>query len=167
MTALRRQTVFAGLDQPQSWPATRRAPQPQRLERELDVLPGVGATLKRKLARLGLVTLRDLLEHRPRRYESAVDEVPIAALAGQDEVAIAGEVLNVSARRRGRLRIVTARISDGVHFTASGADYLARAVFSLVDARWKSTKQADVAHPIGWNLADGLFGALDARRLPK
>src|SRR5262249_17943731 len=66
----------------------------------------------------GLHTIRDLLEHRPRRYESAVEEVAIAALGGTDEVAIAGEVLNVSTRRRGRLRIVTARISDG---TASGA----------------------------------------------
>jgi ATP-dependent DNA helicase RecG len=119
MTALRRQTVFAGLDQPESWPATRGRPQPQRLDRELDVLPGVGATLKRKLAKLGLVTIRDLLEHRPRRYESAVDEVAIAALGGTDEVAIAGEVLNVSARRRGRLRIVTARISDGTASVAA------------------------------------------------
>ena len=67
MTALRRQTVFAGLDQPESWPATRGRPQPQRLERELDVLPGVGATLKRKLAKLGLVSVR-----RPRsgRFET-------------------------------------------------------------------------------------------------
>ncbi|HZR96198.1 MAG TPA: ATP-dependent DNA helicase RecG [Gaiellaceae bacterium] len=113
MTRLRRQTVFAGLDQPEAWPPTRGRPRPERLERELDVLPGVGATLKRKLAKLGLVTLRDVLEHRPRRYESAVDEVPIAALGGPEEVAIAGEVLNVSARRRGKLRIVTARISDG------------------------------------------------------
>jgi hypothetical protein len=50
---------------------------------------------------------------------------------------------------------ILARISDGVHFTADGADYLARAVFSLIDARWKLTKQADIAHPIGWNFADG------------
>jgi ATP-dependent DNA helicase RecG len=113
MTALRRQTVFASLDQPRAWPATRGRPQPQRLDRELDVLPGVGATVKRKLAKLGLTTIRDLLEHRPHRYESAVDEVPIASLHGADEVAIAGEVLNVGTRRRGRLRIVTARISDG------------------------------------------------------
>jgi ATP-dependent DNA helicase RecG len=119
MTRIRRQTVFAGLDQPEAWPATRGRPRPERLARELDVLPGVGVTLKRKLARLGLVTLRDLLEHRPRRYESAVDEVPIAALAGRDEVAIAGEVLNVSARRRGKLRIVTARISDGTASVAA------------------------------------------------
>lgn len=113
MTTARRQTVFAGLDQPESWPPTPRAPRPERLDAALDTLPRVGPALKRKLARLGLETVRDLLEHRPRRYEPAVPEVPIAALAGDEEVAIAGRVLNVSTRRRGRLSIVTARISDG------------------------------------------------------
>ena len=113
MTATRRQTVFAGLDQPQAWPATRGRPQPQRLESALDTLPGVGPTLKRRLAKLGLETVRDLLEHRPWRYEAAVPEVAIAALRADEEVAIAGEVLNVNVRRRGRRTIVTARISDG------------------------------------------------------
>ncbi len=113
MTVTRRQTVFAGLDQPQAWPATRGRPQPKRLDASLDTLPGVGPTLRRRLAKLGLETVRDLLEHRPRRYEAAVPEVAIAALGGEDKVAIAGEVLNVNARRRGRLTIVTARISDG------------------------------------------------------
>src|SRR5436190_13724279 len=106
MTRPRRQTVFAGLDQPPRWPATRARPQPGRLEAPLDTLPGVGPKLKRTLAKLGLETVRDLLEHRPRRYEAAVPEVPIAALAGAEEVAISGEVLNVSSRRRGRLTIV-------------------------------------------------------------
>ncbi|HET7146299.1 MAG TPA: ATP-dependent DNA helicase RecG [Gaiellaceae bacterium] len=115
MTASRRQTVFAGLVQPPAWPVTRGAPKPARLERELDALPGVGAALKRKLAHLGLRTVRDLLEHRPRRYESAVDEVPIASLgATREEVAIAGEVLSVAKRPlRGRRTMVTARIDDG------------------------------------------------------
>ena len=63
MTALRRQTVFAGLDPPPAWPPTRARPRPERLDRELDALPGVGVTLKRKLAKLGLHTIRDLLEH--------------------------------------------------------------------------------------------------------
>jgi ATP-dependent DNA helicase RecG len=119
MTALRRQTVFASLDPPPAWPSTRGRPRPGRLDTELDALPGVGATLKRRLAKLGLETLRDLLEHRPRRYESAVDEVPIAALGGSEEVAIAGEVLKVTSRRRGRLKIVTARISDGTASVAA------------------------------------------------
>ena len=113
MTPIRRQTVFASLDPPGAWPATPRRPRPYRLEASLDTLPGVGPTVKRKLAKLGLATVRDLLEHRPRRYEAAVPEVAIAALRGDDEVAIAGEVLNVSSRRRGRLTIVTVRVSDG------------------------------------------------------
>ncbi|MCW2975007.1 MAG: ATP-dependent helicase RecG, partial [Actinomycetia bacterium] len=113
MTPIRRLTEFASLDQPPVWPATRGRPQPRRLEAPLDTLPGVGPTVKRKLAKLGLETVRDLLEHRPRRYEAAAPEVRIAALGGEDEVVIAGEVLNVNSRRRGRLTILTVKISDG------------------------------------------------------
>jgi ATP-dependent DNA helicase RecG len=115
MTSIRRQTVFAGLDRPQAWPRTPRAPEPQHLDRALDTLPGVGVTVQKRLARLGLETIRDVLEHAPRRYESAADEVPIAGLArGGEEVVIVGEVLNVTKRPlRGRRTMVTARISDG------------------------------------------------------
>ena len=114
MTEARRQTAFAGLDRPQAWPATRGRSRPERLEAALDTLDGVGVTLKRRLAKLGLETIRDVLEHAPRRYESAAEEVAIAELRGDDEVVVAGEVLNVSSRKlRGRRTIVTARISDG------------------------------------------------------
>ncbi|HEY2371181.1 MAG TPA: ATP-dependent DNA helicase RecG [Gaiellaceae bacterium] len=102
------------MDQPTEWPATRGRPRPERLDIELDALPGVGVALKRKLAKLGLATVRDLLEHRPRRYESAADEVAIAELSGRDEVVIVGEVLNVTKRPlRGRRTLVNARIDDG------------------------------------------------------
>ncbi|HMC68791.1 MAG TPA: DUF459 domain-containing protein, partial [Mycobacteriales bacterium] len=50
---------------------------------------------------------------------------------------------------------ITARIGDGVHFTPSGAQYLAHAVFRLIDARWHLKKQADPAQPIEWSLASG------------
>ncbi len=50
---------------------------------------------------------------------------------------------------------ITARIGDGVHFAPQGAEYLGRAVFGLVDARWHVKKQADTAHPIAWTLAPG------------
>jgi ATP-dependent DNA helicase RecG len=115
MTPTRPQTVFASLDQPPAWPAPRGRPRPERLERELDALPGVGVTLKKRLAKLGLRTIGDLLDHAPRRYESAADEVAIATLgAGSDEVVITGRVLNVSKRPlRGRRTLVTARVTDG------------------------------------------------------
>ena len=114
MTETRRQTAFAGLDRPQAWPATRGRLRPHLLDAPLDSLPGVGVTLRRTLQRLGLDTVRDLLEHVPRRYETAAEEVAIARLHGDDEVVIVGEVLNVSKRPlRGRRTLVTARVSDG------------------------------------------------------
>jgi ATP-dependent DNA helicase RecG len=69
--------------------------------------------VNKKLERLGLVTVGDLLLHRPFRYEQPVDELRIAELGGEEEVAIRGEVLSVSKRRRGRLQMLTARVSDG------------------------------------------------------
>src|SRR5215472_14949260 len=114
MTAARRQTVFAGLDPPGVWPPTPRALRPERLELTLDSLPGVAATTQRKLRRLGLERIRDVLEHRPRRYETAADEVPIAALRQGEEVVITGRVLKVEKRpMRGRRTRIVARLDDG------------------------------------------------------
>src|SRR4051794_556522 len=114
MTAIRRQTVFAGLDQPGTWPPTPRALRPQRLELAFDSLTGVAATTQRKLGKLGLATVRDVLEHRPRRYETAADEVAIAALRQGEEVVVSGRVLNVEKRpMRGRRRTrIVARVTD-------------------------------------------------------
>jgi ATP-dependent DNA helicase RecG len=103
---------FAG-EEVAEWPRPRSFPRPDALDRPLDVLAGVGPTVGKRLAKLGLETIGDLLSHRPFRYERPVDEVRIADLAGEEEVAIAGEVLSVSKRRRGRLQMLTARISDG------------------------------------------------------
>src|SRR5437879_2068624 len=115
MTRIRRQTVFAGLVQPGTWPRTPRAPRPERLELALDSLPGVATTTQRKLGRLGLASVRDVLEHRPRRYETAADEVPIASLRQGEEVVVSGQVLNVEKRpMRGRRRTrIVARVDDG------------------------------------------------------
>ena len=77
-------------------------------------LSGVGPALQQKLAKLGLRRIRDLLEHRPHRYEQAVPERPIADLLAGEEAAIAGEVVRVSVRRPSRrLAIVQARVADG------------------------------------------------------
>ena len=80
----------------------------------MESLAGVGPALTKKLDKLGLRTIGDLLSHRPFRYEAAAPEVPIAdLLAGEEEVAIAGEVVRTSVRRpRRRLAIVQARIAD-------------------------------------------------------
>jgi ATP-dependent DNA helicase RecG len=114
MTTARRQTAFAGLDPPGAWPPTPRALRPERLERGLDSLPGVAAATQRKLGKLGLATVEDVLEHRPRRYETAADEVPIAELRDGEEVVITGRVLKAEKRPlRGRRTRIVARVDDG------------------------------------------------------
>ena len=107
-------TTFGQLTGPDAWPRTRGMARPERLELALETLTGVGPVVAKKLAKLGLATVRDLLEHRPRRYESAAEEVRIAdLLADGEEVAIEGEVLRTTVRRpRRRLAIVQARVAD-------------------------------------------------------
>ncbi len=80
----------------------------------MTALDGVGPALAKKLAGLGLRSIRDLVEYRPRRYEAAAPQRRIADLFGEDEVVITGEVRGTSVRRpRPRLSIVRARVADG------------------------------------------------------
>jgi ATP-dependent DNA helicase RecG len=109
----RRRTGLSGVVQEGEWPRPARWARPERLERGVDSLPGVAAALARRLRALGLERVDDLLFRRPRRYESAADEVAITELWGGEEVAIAGVVEDVRLRRPRRgLTIVTARVRD-------------------------------------------------------
>jgi ATP-dependent DNA helicase RecG len=104
---------FAGEETSHAWSRLPGAPRPERAALPVDSLPGVGPALSKKLAKLGLRTIRDLLEHRPHRYETAVPERRIADLLAGEEAAIAGEVRRVSVRRpRRNLAIVQARVAD-------------------------------------------------------
>ena len=82
------------------------------LERPVDTLPGVGPAVRRKLGRLGIETVGDVLAHRPRRYESAAEERTISALFGDEEAVLDVRVRRASSRRRGRLHILTAHVVD-------------------------------------------------------
>ena len=79
------QTGFAGGELPDLWPRLAGTPRPELVEVDVGSLPGVGPALSKKLAKLGLRTLRDLLEHRPHRYEAAVPERRIADLFARGE----------------------------------------------------------------------------------
>jgi ATP-dependent DNA helicase RecG len=103
---------FAGVHLSDGWPRTRSAPRPERLAAPLESLPGVGPSLRRRLARLGLERAGDLLWQRPRRYEQPVPTKRISDLFGDEEAVVEVVVRSVSSRRRGRLRILTARVAD-------------------------------------------------------
>jgi ATP-dependent DNA helicase RecG len=99
---------------PAAWPRLPGTPRPERVDASIATLSGVGPALEKKLVKLGLRTVRDLLEHRPHRYEAAVPERPIAELLIGEEATISGEVRSVSVRRpRRNLAIVNARVADG------------------------------------------------------
>jgi ATP-dependent DNA helicase RecG len=87
-------------------------PRPERLDLAIDVLRGVGPTVKKKLRKLGLETVGDALEYRPFRYEPAAPEVRITELFGDGEAVIAGEVLSTRLQRARRLKLVKARVAD-------------------------------------------------------
>ncbi len=101
------------MEPPASWPAPRGFGRAERLLLPLTTLPGVGPAVAKRLAKLGLVSVGDLLGHRPRRYEPAAPEVAIADLFGEEEVAIAGVVRSVRARRIRRLSLLEAVVADG------------------------------------------------------
>jgi ATP-dependent DNA helicase RecG len=104
---------FAGSDRPGSWPPPRTRPRPEALDERVESLRGVGPALGKKLSKLGLRTVGDLLLYRPHRYEAAVPERRIADLLAGEEAAIAGEVRGVTVRRpRRNLAIVQARVAD-------------------------------------------------------
>ena len=91
---------------PDEWPMPRGWTAPERLGSL-----GVETLARRRCrtraggcARSGSRRSRDLLLHRPRRYEQAVDEIAISQLWGDEEVAIAGEVVDVRTRRLGGRR---------------------------------------------------------------
>jgi hypothetical protein len=50
---------------------------------------------------------------------------------------------------------VEMRISDGIHFTVDGAQYLSDAVWKLLNKRWHITEQADPSQPIDYTIAPG------------
>jgi len=105
-------TGFAGVDPPETWPRPLTFPRPERLEAAVENLHGVGPALARRLARIGIEQVGDLFWQRPRRYEEPVPGKRISDLFGEDEAVIEVEVRSVSSRRRGRLKILTARVAD-------------------------------------------------------
>ena len=110
-TAIRLPAGFAGLDQ--AFVRTRGGARPERLAVGVDTLQGVGPALRGKLARLGLRTVLDLIEYRPRDYQRPLGETPIAHLFSEQEAAIGGVVRSASARRaRGRMTIFKAVVED-------------------------------------------------------
>jgi ATP-dependent DNA helicase RecG len=80
-------------------PAPRDPDRPDHaLKAPLERLPGVGTARAEKLARLGLVTVRDALMHFPRDYRDFSGAHAVADLRAGEHASLVGEVVDVGSR---------------------------------------------------------------------
>ncbi|OOF30957.1 ATP-dependent DNA helicase RecG [Salinivibrio proteolyticus] len=78
----------------------------------VETLAGVGAKMAKKLTKLGLYTVQDVLFHLPYRYEDRTRVWPIASLLPGQTATVEGEVTH-NDTVFGRRRMLTVRIHDG------------------------------------------------------
>lgn len=89
-------------------------PEDAGLDSPVTVLSGVGPTQSKRLGRLGLHTIRELLYFFPRRYDDFSTLKTINQLEYGEEVTIMGRIWNVGTRRTRSGKIVTtAIVEDG------------------------------------------------------
>jgi ATP-dependent DNA helicase RecG len=80
--------------------------------RPVTTLRGVGDALAERLAKLGVLTVQDLLFLLPLRYEDRTQIVPIGSLRAGERAVVEGEVLLAEVAFRGRRQLLC-RIGDG------------------------------------------------------
>ncbi len=98
---------------PKAPPAVPEAPPESGLDASVTELPGVGPVNAKRLARLGIHTVADLLQHFPRRYVNYATLKPIGKLRVGDQVTIIGNVWEFGERQtRGGRKVVHAIVSD-------------------------------------------------------
>jgi ATP-dependent DNA helicase RecG len=90
------------------------------LDAPVQYLKGVGPQRARLLERLGLRTVRDVLDHLPRDYQDRRDFVPFSRLGLGEAAVVQGTVFGVAAPRRGSRAPVQVTFRDQAgYFTAT------------------------------------------------
>ncbi|HEX5057544.1 MAG TPA: ATP-dependent DNA helicase RecG [Gammaproteobacteria bacterium] len=132
-------------------------------------LKGVGPSIAKKLEKLNISTVGDLLFHLPIRYQDRTRVVPIGSLRPGDEAVIEGEVLLTEIAYRKR-RMLLCRIADGsgsitlrfFHFSETQKQALARGVRlrCFGEARL-ATGGLEMIHPEYRHINDGVHAVAE------
>jgi ATP-dependent DNA helicase RecG len=108
------------------------------LDDPVTALAGVGPVLGRRLRdKLGITTVRELLEHYPRRYQDPGEVLDLAEVRTGDIATLIGEIREWNVRRlppkgrRRRLELATARVRQ-----ASGAEF----TVTFFNQNWREKK---------------------------
>jgi ATP-dependent DNA helicase RecG len=113
---------------------------PIDLDDRVDVLPGVGAKARAGLAdAFGIETVRDLLEHYPRRYQDAGEVLDLSQVRTGEPATLIGEVLGWEKRRipgRGRKRPLD--LAEGQVRQASGRTF----AVTFFNQPWRTSQLA-------------------------
>ncbi|MFA9444770.1 ATP-dependent DNA helicase RecG [Egicoccus sp. AB-alg6-2] len=110
------------------------------LEDRVDALDGVGPKARDALAEaFGIITIRDLLEHYPRRYQDAGEVLDLSEVRTDEPATLIGEVLGWNRRRvpkRGQRRPLD--IAEGQVRQASGRVF----VVTFFNQSWRANQLA-------------------------
>lgn len=109
--------------------------EPAAMEASITVLTGIGPRHAQTLSRLGLITLRDMLYHFPRRYDDYSQLKPINRLIYGEEITVIGTVQSSNLRpiRGGKAQLFEAVIGDGsgvLRVTWFNQPWLAKRLYS-------------------------------------
>ena len=110
MTGSRLPLCFGGGRYTERPPVPKLFFQPESLSRPLSELERVTPAVARKLTAFGLVTVGDLIDHFPRRYEDFRDRKQIRDLKVGEEATIRATVVRVTAERTARRRVDVVKV---------------------------------------------------------
>ena len=105
----------------------------QFLSRPIDSLKGVGAYYIKRLAKLGITSVGELLRHFPKRYDDFSTFVTIGEIKEPGTYSVLCRVEAIKTRKsfRRRLFVIDARVSDDTGSMAAvwfGQSYLVRSI---------------------------------------
>ncbi len=140
----------------------------------LTIFKGVGPQLAKRLARLGLMTVQDLLFHLPHRYQDRTRVLPIGSLRPGEEGVVEGEV-QASDVHFGKRRALLVRIHDGsgsmmlrfFHFNAAQKSALSKGVrLRCFGEVRQGPALLEMVHPEYQRVAEGALLAVDEHLTP-
>ncbi len=86
------------------------------LDTKIVEVPGIGLKIEKRLKKLGIKKVRDLIFYFPRRWDDLSNIIPISKIY-EGEVAVWGRVCKIQNKRTRRFRFITlAKIADSTGF---------------------------------------------------